>query len=345
MPVTAHGEGAQYLQCNGGKRCLALNMTSDEGRAVMRRMIEKADVVIANYSPNGLKYFGLDYNTLKAIKPDIILASASAYGSDGPLSERIGFDGVGQAVSGAIYLTGEADKPYRAATAPIDFSTSLSLAYGTLAAIIGKMRTGEGAHVEASLVGTALNITNQILMEEGTGFNHREPTGNRSPMSGPSDIYRASDGWFIMQVIGQKVFERWCKVVGREELIADPRFKTDQLRGDNGADLSRIAQDWAAGRTSAECIEILGSANIGCGPVLSPNEVMGGSLGLRDIFIRDIPFPNSEPFPLTPPPAKLSRGTVPMSRPPLLGEHTEEVLSDYGYSDAEIADLRSSGAI
>lgn len=345
MPVTAHGEGAQYLQCNGGKRSVTLEMTTPEGRAVMRRMIARADVVVANYSPGGLKHFGLDYDTLRGIRPDIILASASAYGTEGPMAERIGFDGVGQAVSGAVWLTGEPGRPTRAATAPIDFATSLSLAYGTLAAIIGRMRTGEGAHVQASLVGTSLNLTNQILMEEATGFNRRVPTGNRSPMSGPSDIFRARDGWFIMQVIGQKVFRRWCKVVGREDLLNDPRFATDRLRGDNGAELSRIMQDWCAGRGRDECIEILGRASIGCGPVLSPAEVCGGALDLRRTFLREVEFPGSAGVPIAPPPARLSRGTVALSRPPLLGEHTEEVLADYGFAAEEIAALRAAGAI
>ena len=345
MPVTEHGEGAQFLQCNGGKRSLTLAMTSDDGRAVMRRLIEQADVIIANYSPGALNFFGLDYQTLKEIKPDIILASASAYGSSGDLAERIGFDGVGQAVSGAIYLTGEPGKPYRAATAPIDFATSLSLAYGTLAAIIGKMRTGEGAHVEASLVGTSLNITNQILMEEATGFRHREPTGNRSPMSSPSDIFQASDGWFIMQVIGQKVFERWCKLIGRADLLDDPRFAHDDARGENGADLSRIMQDWCKGRTRDDCIAILTKAKIGCGPVLSPKEVVGGTLGLRATYMQDVPFPESDPVPVVPPPARLSRGSVELSRPPLLGEHSEAVLADYGFSADEIAELRRHGTI
>ena len=345
MPVTAHGEGAQFLQCNGGKRSLTLEMTSPEGREVMRRMIANADVVIANYSPGALKFFGLDYGTLKAIKGDIILASASAYGSEGALAERIGFDGVGQAVSGAIFLTGEPGKPYRAATAPIDFATSLSLAYGTLAALIGKMRSGEGAHVEASLVGTSLNITNQILMEEATGFRHREPTGNRSPMSSPSDIFRARDGWFIMQVIGQKVFQRWCKLIGREDLIDDPRFATDDLRGENGTELSRIMQAWCDGRSRDECVEILSKANIGCGPVLSPAEVMGGAMDLRATYLRDVPFPGSDPVPIAPPPARLSRGAVEVTRPPLLGEHTDEVLTDYGFTADEITNLRADGTI
>ena len=350
MPVTRHGEGAQYLPCNGGKRSLTLDMGSPEGRAVMRRMIAQADVVVANYSPNGLKHFRLDYETLKEIRPDIILASASAYGTEGPMAERIGFDGVGQAVGGALWLTGEPGKLYRAATAPIDFATSLSLAYGTLAAIIGRMRTGKGAHVQASLVGTSLNLTNQILMEEATGFNHREPTGNCSPMSGPSHVYRARDGWFIMQVIGQQVigknvFRRWCTVVDRTDLIDDPRFATDQLRGDNGAELSRIMQAWCGDRSRDECIDILGRASIGCGPVLSPTEVCAGALDLRQAFLREVDFPGSDSIPIAPPPARLSHGTVALTRPPLSGEHSDEVLADYGYNQAEIAALRAAGTV
>ncbi len=345
MPVTAHGEGAQYLQCNGGKRSLTLDMNSPAGRGVMRRLIARADVVVANYSPGALKHFGLDYESLKSIKSDIILASASAYGSEGALAERIGFDGVGQAASGAVYLTGEPGKPYRASTAPIDFATSLSLAYGTLGAIIGKMRTGKGAHVEASLVGTALNITNQILMEEATASRHREPTGNRSPMSGPSDIYRALDGWFIMQVIGQKAFQRWCTLIEREDLKSDPRFATDDLRGENGAELSRIMQAWCENRHRDACVEVLSAASIGCGPVLSPAEVMGGAMNLRATYMRDVSFPNSTPVPIAPPPARLSRGAVELARPPLLGEHTDAVLADYGFDTGEIAGLRAAGTI
>lgn len=347
MPVTDHGEGAQYLQCNGGKRSLSLDMASDEGRAVMRRLIAGADVVVANFSPKALTHFGLDYATLTAIKPDIILATATAFGTEGPMAERIGFDGVGQAVSGAIWLTGEPGKPYRAATAPIDFSTSLSLAYGTLAALIQKMKTGKGAHVQASLVGTAMNITNQILMEEATGFNHRIPTGNRSPMSGPSDIFRARDGgFFIMQVIGQKVFKRWCKVVERPDLATDPLYATDMLRGENGAELSRVMQDWAAARDRDDCLQILGQASIGCGPVLQPSEVVGNALGLADLFLPRVAFPGSaKGVPIAPPPARLSEGSVDLSRPPLLGEHSDTVLSDYGFAADEIARLKDGGIV
>lgn len=346
MPSTEQGEGAQFLQCNVGKRCLALDMGKPASREVMRRMIAQADVVVANFSPAALKHFGLDYPSLRAIKEDIILTTATAYGSDGALSERIGFDGVGQAVSGAIWLSGIPGHPYRSATAFVDFGTALSCAYGTLGAIIGKMRTGKGALVEASLAGTAMTIMNQILIEQATGYNARVPTGNRSPISGPSDVFMAKDGWFIMQVIGAKMFERWAKLVGRLELLNDPRYSSDIQRGRNGDELSRIMADWAAERSREECLSTLVASGIGCGPVLSPAEVVKGEMDLARTFLRMVDYPGSNGIPIAHAPAKLSGGMIDApARPPRLGEHTDAVLTDYGFVDGEIADLRAAGLI
>jgi crotonobetainyl-CoA:carnitine CoA-transferase CaiB-like acyl-CoA transferase len=345
MPSTEQGEGAQFLQCNVGKRCLALDMSSDQGREVMRRLIAQADVVVANFSPGALKHFQLDYDTLRTIKEDIILTTASAFHSEGPLADRIGFDGVGQAVSGAIWLSGLPGQPFRSATAFVDFGTALSCTYGTLAAIIGKMKTGKGRHVQASLAGTAMTIMNQILIEEATGYNSRVPTGNRSPISGPSDVFAAKDGWFIMQVIGNKMFERWIKVVGRADLKDDPRYATDILRGQNGEDLSCIMGDWAKDRTREECLSTLVTANIGCGPVLSPAEVMAGAMGLTDTFMDTIEYPGSSGIPVAHAPAQLSGGHEKLSRPPLLGEHSDDILSEFGFAADEIARLRASNVV
>ncbi len=344
-PATHHGEGAQYLQCNMGKRCLSLDLRSKDGREVMRRLISQADVVVANFSPGALKHFGLDYETLRKIKDDIILTTASAYHSEGPLAERIGFDGVGQAVSGAIWLTGLPGQPFRSATAYVDFSTALSCAYGTLAAIIAKMKTGKGTHVQASLVGTALTVMNQILIEQATGFNSRIATGNRSPVSGPSDIFSADDGPFVMQVIGNKMFQRWTEIVGRPELAKDERFATDMLRGENGVELSAVMAEWCKGRTREECLSVLVASNIGCGPVLSPAEVAEGDMGLLETFMDKVPFPGSDGIFVTHAPAQLSNGQTDMSRPPLLGEHNDEVLAEFGFSNDEIAELRSASVI
>jgi len=321
-------------------------MASEKGREVMRRLVKSADVVIANFSPGALKHFGLDYETLRRIKEDIILTSASAYGSEGPLSERLGFDGVGQAVSGAIWLSGVPGQPYRSATAFVDFGTALSCAYGTLAALISKMKTGKGTHVDASLVGTAMTITNQILIEEATGFNKRVPTGNRSPIAGPSDVFAARDGWFIMQVIGKGMFERWARLVERPDLINDQRFASDILRGRNGEELSRIMASWSADRTREECLTKLVSANIGCGPVLAPAEVMSGTLGLAETFLETVDYPGSDGVPIARAPARLSHGSAEtLLRPPLLGEHDDQVLTELGFNPEEIRSLRQDGII
>lgn len=341
MPVAEGGEGAQYLQCNRGKQSLTLDMKGEAGKAVQRRLIAQADVVIANFSPAALRYFGLDYETVRAIKEDIILTTASAYGSEGPLKDALGFDGVGQAVSGAIHLTGRPGEPYRSATSYVDYGTALSCAYGTLAALIQKMRTGRGTHVEGSLAGTAIAIMGQILIEHRTGGNARVPTGNRSPIAGPSDVFAARDGWFIMQVIGQAMFQRWTALVGRPDLLDDPLYADDDLRGRNGEELSRIMSEWAAGRTREECLALIAKANLGAGPVLSPAELLGGAMGLSESFLDDVAFPGTTSVPAPKPPVRLSHGTVENAAPPpVLGAHTDEVLARYGFAAAEIDALR-----
>lgn len=341
MPVAEGGEGAQYLQCNRGKQSLTLDMKSEAGKAVQRRLISQADVVIANFSPAALRYFGLDYATVKSIKNDIILTTASAYGSEGPLKDALGFDGVGQAVSGAIHLTGRPGEPYRSATSYVDYGTALSCAYGTLAALISRMRTGEGTHVEGSLAGTAIAIMGQILIEHQTGGTARVPTGNRSPIAGPSDLFAARDGWFIMQVIGQPMFQRWTALVGRPDLLDDPRYADDDLRGRNGEELSRIMSEWAADRTREECLALIARANLGAGPVLSPAELLGGAMGLSASFLDEVDYPGTASVPAPKPPVRLSHGTVEKAAPPpVLGAHTEAVLARYGFRPAEIDALR-----
>jgi crotonobetainyl-CoA:carnitine CoA-transferase CaiB-like acyl-CoA transferase len=346
MPVVEGAEGAQYLQCNRGKLSLTLEMGSPQATAVIRRIVPQADVVIANFSPGGLRHMGLDYETLKSLREDIILTTASAFGTNNALEEQIGFDGVGQAVSGAIYLTGEPGQPYRSATAYVDYSTALSCAFGTVAALLHRQRTGEGMHVQTSLACSALNITNAMLIEQATGSMAREPSGNRSPIAGPSDIFKAKDGWFIMQVIGQPMFKRWTELVGRPELLADPLFASDQLRGRNGEALSVIAATWAAERTRGECLAALAERNIAASAVLSPAEVVSGEMGLADAFLRPVTFPAVGAYPIAVPPAQMSGNPIDeFRRPPELGEHTDAVLTRLGFDLEEIRALRQDKVI
>jgi len=347
MPATEHGTGALFLQVNRNKESITLDMSSDRGRAVARRLIVQSDIIVANFPPSVLRRLGLDYPSLKAVKDDIILTTATAFGTDGPLADGIGFDGIGQAISGAIHLTGEPGKPYRAAVSYVDYATAIACAFGTLAAVIARMQTGKGGHVDGALVGTAMTMMNPMLIEEATGARSRVPTANRSPIAGPSDIFRTSDGWIIMQVIGQDMFARWTKLVGEEQLLGDPRFTDDMKRGDNGAPLSAIMARWCADRTSEECLALLRQSRIVASPVLSPRQVLEKERLLADCFFDWIDLPGEDRrIPIAKPMARLATINPPERIPaPELGEDTDAVFTRFGFSTAEIAALRADGVV
>jgi len=346
MPLSPGGEGALYLQSNRGKQSLTLDTMKPEGRAVMDRLITSAEVVIANAPPAALAQMGLEYERLQNLRPDVILTLATAFDRTGPLAECSGFDGTGQAVSGAMYLSGLPGQPYRAATSYIDFSTAISCAYGTLAAIIRKMKTGEGSLVEASLVNTALNMVTPILMEEATGARHRTPTANRSPIAGPSDLFPTRDGWVLVQVIGRSMFHRWTALVGRPELVKDPRFASDILRGINGAALSTIMAEWCAARSVAECSESLSAARIPVTHLLKPGEVLDPANRLTS-HLGFMQFPGIEAaLPVARPPAFLAGSDFSTVAPaPTLGQHSDAVLGTLGLSRDEIVELRTQGIV
>ena len=346
MPATAEGEGAMFLQANRGKKSLACDLSIPASAAIKERLIRSADVVIANFSPGALRHFGLDYESLKLIREDIILTTTSAFGSDGEMKDSIGFDGVGQAVSGAVYLTGIPGQPYRSATSYVDYSTAIASAFGTLAALMNRMKFGKGSHVETSLAGTALNIMNPVLIEQATGSNLRQPMANRSPIAGPSDIFAARDGWFIMQVIGQGMFKRWVTLIGRSELVEDSRYANDILRGRNGAELSRYMTDWSASRSREECLSLLAKASVAASPVLSPAEVMSGTLGLASSFLSRVEYPGTDGVPIANPLVQFSPAEPhKVVRPPRLGEHTDEILSQLGFNHDELQEFRRCGIL
>jgi crotonobetainyl-CoA:carnitine CoA-transferase CaiB-like acyl-CoA transferase len=346
MPATPDGTGALFLQSNRGKKGLSLDIATPQGKDVARRLIAASDVVIANFSPDALTHFGLDYDSLVAIKPDIILTSISAFDSTSPARDAVGFDGIGQAISGAIYLSGEPAHPYRSAASFVDYATAVAAAFGTLAAVIQRMKTGNGSHVEGSLAATAFNITNPILIEQATGANTRIPTANRSPIAGPSDIFAATDGWFIMQVIGQAMFRRWTHLVNRADLLEDPRFANDILRGRNGALLSEVMAGWAAGKTRDECLAQIKAAGVAASPVLSPAEIIGGAMGLAQTYLQPVAYPGAGHIPVAVPPVRFAQAAASDARrPPLVGEHTHDVLAGIGLSAAEIKQLADLGII
>ena len=239
-PVAETGEGALFLQMNRNKLGLTLDPMLPEGQEIVRKLVATADVVIANLPPQTLAAMKLDYESLKAVKPDIILTTVTAYGRGGPYSDRVGFDGIGQVMSGAVYMTGTEDQPYRAQVPWVDFGTALHCAFGTMAALMARKATGKGQWVEGALLATAVTFGNALLIEQAViAGQPRADRQSRPDGSAPVDIFRTKDGWILAQVIGQPLFKRWAKLMGEEHWLTDPRFKDDISRGDNGAVVSR----------------------------------------------------------------------------------------------------------
>ncbi|WP_373377727.1 CaiB/BaiF CoA transferase family protein [Cupriavidus nantongensis] len=347
MPVSEEGEGAFFLQANRNKRSMTLDIDSEAGRGVVRSLVKHADVVVANMPPRTLAALGLDYASLSAVKPDIIVTASSAFGSHQDAAHRVGFDGVAQAMSGAVYLGGQPDQPAKAMVPVIDFSTALSCALGTVLALYERKQSGRGQLVEGSLLHTALNLASGALIEAGSLGADREPSGNRSPVAGPSDIFRTRDGWVIVQVIGPAMFERWTELVSRPDLLHDQRFSDDRRRGEHGRELSRIMAQWCATRTRIEVLSLLEEARLPAGPVYSPGEALMDATIRASGALVWTDYPGlPRPAPLVTAPAQLSRTPSAIrGRPPRPGEHTEEVLREVGYTEGEIACLRDQNII
>ena len=341
------GEGALYLQMNRNKKGLTLDPAHPKGRDIVKRLVKTADVVVVNLPPQTLKHLGLDWPSVHALNPRAVLTTVSAFGSGGPYEERLGFDGVAQAMSGMAYMTGTPEQPIRAGASWVDFSTASLAAFGTMAALFARQTTGRGQHVEGALLRTAVTFMSQTLIEQAVLKKDRVATLNRGQTAGPSDIVRCKDGWIIVLINGDPLFRRWAKLVGEEQWIADPRFATDEARGDNGEILSARAAKWCAERTVAQALDELERAKVPAGPVLSPQQLLDDPHVKAANYFANVPFPglpHGAPIMATPVILSETPGEV-RTPPPTLGQHTNEILSALGLSKTEIQDLRASGAI
>jgi crotonobetainyl-CoA:carnitine CoA-transferase CaiB-like acyl-CoA transferase len=346
-PIAESGEGGLFLNLNRNKRGITLDLAHPDGAEIASRLIKSADIVIANLPIDVMKKLGLDYDSLRLLKPDIILVMASAFGSDGPYAERVGFDSVAQAMSGATILTGFPGAPVRAIVPYVDYGTALHAAFGAMMALYERQKTGRGQVIDVSLLATSITFMMPLLAEQKMTRLTRKQQGNANYYAGPGDIYRVVDGWVLISVVGEPMFRRWASAVGREDLINDPRFKDDLTRADNHELITKIMNGWCAERTREQAIAALEQARVPCGPVYDLDEVLGDPQVKARKTIGEMKFSGSrKPVPIAGTPLQLGATPAEVRRSaPALGEHTAEVLSELNFSTEEIQSFRRVNAI
>lgn len=341
------GEGGLFMQTGCGKKSIALDYSGAEGRAVLTRLAAASDVVVANLAPPALKKLGLDWPTFSASNPRGILVTQTSFGAAGPDRDKGGFDGVAQAMSGAMHLTGTPGQPVKAAAPYVDFSTAVFSALGVMAALMEREKSGCGQHVETSLLGSALAVMNAHLAEQAVTRINRPGTGNRVQTSAPSDVFATADGHILVHTVGDGLFRRWAAMVGRPALGDDHRYQGDQARGDRRDELCAVMADWCRPRTTKEALTALEKAGVPSGPVLSQQQALENPQVAAMEFFKWVSFPGAPgPAPVADLPIRFSSIEAGVrGRPPLLGEHTAAILRDAGFSAEEIAALSRSGAI
>jgi crotonobetainyl-CoA:carnitine CoA-transferase CaiB-like acyl-CoA transferase len=335
-----------FLNMNRNKRSIALNLKSQAGREILHKLAAGADILIENYRPGMMRKLGCGYDDLRAVNPKLVYASISGFGQSGPWADRPGFDLMAQAMSGVMSVTGHPGGPPVKAGVPVaDIGCSLFTASAVLAAYIGVKNGGEGQYIDAALFDAALAFSIWDTSEYwGTGrIPERLGTANR--MSAPYQAVRSKDGYFVMGATNQKLWRQLCDLMERKELTEDPRFIDIPARLANREVLIDELEKTFVTRTSEEWVELLLAAGLPAGTMYTYPEAFESEHGRHRQMRLDIDHPIEGTVPNIGFAVKL-RGTPQQVRrhPPLLGEHTDAILSEIGIDDAARAKLAEAGA-
>jgi len=335
-----------FLNMNRNKRSVALNLKTDAGREVLLRMAKDADILIENYRPGAMTRLGLGYEVLKEINPRLVYTSISGFGQTGPWADRPGFDLMAQAMSGVMSVTGYPGGPPVKAGVPVaDIGCALFAVYGTLSAYIGAKATGQGQYIDASLFDSALAFSVWDVCDYwGTG-KEPEPLGTSNKMTAPYQAMASADGYFVMGANNQKLWLRLCALIHRPDLAEDARFATISLRLANRAALEIELERTFRQQPKDYWVDTLLAAGIPAGPILTYPEAFASEHAQVRQMRMEIDHPIEGTVPNIGFAVKLS-GTPQQVRrhPPLLGEHTAEVLGELGISAGELAELQAQGA-
>jgi crotonobetainyl-CoA:carnitine CoA-transferase CaiB-like acyl-CoA transferase len=329
-PPFVDRDAAYFLSLNRNKRSVVLDLATEEGRGLARRLALRCDVVVENFRPGLMERFGLDHASLSVERPDLVYCSLTAFGDDGESASKPGYDIIVQALSGLMSITGHpGDEPTKVGVALLDVICGLYAANAIQAALVGRTATGRGAFVSVSLFDASVAAMVNQAANHLLGGLVPGPMGNAHPNIVPYQLFRASDRPFILAAGNDRLFERTCEVLGRPELASDERFATNGARVRHRAELIPVLEEAFAARTAAEWLAELDAAAVPCAPVRSLDEVFASPEGRS--AVQAVSDRERGPLALVADPIRVEGRRLPARlAPPRLGEHTEEILRELG---------------
>jgi crotonobetainyl-CoA:carnitine CoA-transferase CaiB-like acyl-CoA transferase len=346
-PMGGPREGSDFQNLHRNKRSVTLDLKTPAGLAALKRLVKKADVLIENFRPNVKKRLGIDYKTLSKINPRLVYASISGFGQDGPYADRPGFDQIAQGMGGLMSITGlPGQGPVRVGIPVADLCAGLFAALGILVALLERETSGKGQAIETSLLQAQIFMLDFQASRFLVNGEVARQAGNNHPTTVPTGVFKTRDGLVNIATTGGKMWERFCVTLGAEALTKNPDYGTADARSKNRDALNAEIENYLQSRTSAEWVEHFNKAGVPCGPIYSIDQVFGdpqvrhlgiaqsvGGKGKRGPRLVGQPMSSSR----TP-----SRLKAP---PPKLGEHTDAVLKEFGFSAREIAALHKAKAV
>jgi formyl-CoA transferase len=339
-------EGPDFQNLHRNKRSMTLNLKSKEGLNAFLRMVKKADVVVENFRPDVKRRLGIDYKALSKVNPKIILGSISGFGQDGPYAGRPGFDQIAQGMGGLMSITGlPGQGPVRVGIPIADLCAGLFCALGILVALLEREKSKKGQHITTSLLQAQIFMLDFQAARWLVKGEVPKQAGNNHPTSIPTGVFKTADGHINIASTGQKIWERFCNTLGAPELIKQPEYANAAARSKNRDALNAEINAHTIKRTSADWVERLNEAGVPCGPIFSIDQVFADPQ-VEHLKIAQAVKRKGREMKLVGQAMSLSRTPSKLvSWPPELGEHTDQVLKEFGFKAGEIAALRKASAI
>ena len=345
-------EAAYYLAANRGKQAITVDIATPEGQQIIRELAAKSDVVLENYKVGQLKKYGLDYESLKLVKPDLVYCSITGFGQDGPYAHRAGYDFIVQGMGGFMSLTGERDDlpgggPQKAGVAIADLMTGMYSTIAVMAALTHRDRTGEGQYIDMALLDVQVAMLANMNMNYLASGNAPKRWGNAHPNIVPYQTFATADGHIIVAAGNDGQYKKFVQIGGLPEMADDPRFNTNPRRVEHRDVLVPILANMVRLKTKQEWISLLEEAGVPCGPINTLDEVFEDPQVLARQMQIHLPHPTAGQVKLVASPMKLSATPVTYpSAPPLLGQHTQTVLTEVlGYGEQQLDELKARNII